>query len=145
MFDIGWGELLVIGVVALVAIGPKELPGVLRTTGQWMGKVRRMAAEFQDQFKEAMREAELDDLKKKVDDMAGTSEHFTNFDPIGTVRNEIQKVVGDPLNDPLNLDGKPSEPAAQASTAEASPPVTGPAEAPPAPQPADTRKAGEGA
>ena len=53
MFDIGWGELVVIGVVALIAIGPKELPAVLRATGQWMGKVRRMANEFQDQFREA--------------------------------------------------------------------------------------------
>ena len=57
MFDISWGELLIIGMVALVVIGPKELPGVLRTVGQWMAKVRRMAAEFQDQFREAMREA----------------------------------------------------------------------------------------
>ena len=91
MFDIGWGELLVIGVVALIAIGPKELPGVLRTTGQWMGKIRRMASDFQDQFKEAMREAEMDDLKKKVDEMASTAKIYTNFDPIGTVRNEIRK------------------------------------------------------
>ena len=64
MFDIGWSELLVIGVVALIAIGPKELPGVLRTVGQWMGKIRRMASEFQGQFHEAMREAEMADLKK---------------------------------------------------------------------------------
>ena len=54
MFDIGWSELLVIGVVALIAIGPKELPGVLRAMGHWMGKVRRMASDFQDQFREAM-------------------------------------------------------------------------------------------
>ena len=67
MFDIGWGELVVIGIVALIAIGPKELPGVLRTMGQWMGKVRRMAAEFQNQFQEAMREAEMADLKQQVD------------------------------------------------------------------------------
>ncbi|MFL5001870.1 MAG: Sec-independent protein translocase protein TatB, partial [Xanthobacteraceae bacterium] len=52
MFDIGWSELLVIGVVALIAIGPKELPGVLRTLGQWMTKVRRMANEFQNQFQD---------------------------------------------------------------------------------------------
>ena len=50
MFDISWGELLVIGMVALIVIGPKELPGVLRTIGQWMGKIRRMASEFQGQF-----------------------------------------------------------------------------------------------
>ena len=59
MFDIGWSEFVVIAVVALIAIGPKELPGVLRTIGQWMGKARRMAAEFQGQFQEAMREAEM--------------------------------------------------------------------------------------
>src|SRR5258705_270661 len=68
MFDIGWGELLVIGVVALVAIGPKELPTVLRAVGQWMGKLRRMASEFQGQFQEALREAEMSDLKKQGDE-----------------------------------------------------------------------------
>ena len=70
MFDIGWGELVVIGVVALIAIGPKELPTVLRTVGQWMGKIRRMATEFQGQFQEAMREAEMADLKKQADELA---------------------------------------------------------------------------
>ena len=70
MFDIGWSELVVIGVVALIAIGPKELPGVLRTVGQYMGKVRRMAAEFQGQFQEAMREAEVAEMKKQFDDLS---------------------------------------------------------------------------
>ena len=69
MFDIGWGELVVIGIVALIAIGPKELPTVLRTLGQCMGKIRRMASEFQGQFQEAMREAEMADLKKQADDL----------------------------------------------------------------------------
>ena len=69
MFDIGWSELLVIGVVALIAIGPKELPGVLRMIGQWTGKMKRMAAEFQGQFHEAMREAEMADVKKTFDDV----------------------------------------------------------------------------
>ena len=69
MFDIAWGELVVIGVVALVVIGPKELPGVLRAVGHWTTKVRRMAAEFQGQFQEAMREAEMADLKKEVDNL----------------------------------------------------------------------------
>src|ERR1044071_7050938 len=67
MFDIGWGELVLIGVVALIVIGPKELPGALRTLGQWMTKLRRMASEFQNQFHEAMREAEMADLKKQED------------------------------------------------------------------------------
>jgi sec-independent protein translocase protein TatB len=69
MFDIGWSELVVIGVVALIAIGPKELPGVLRMVGQWMGKARKMASEFQGHFNEAMREAEMADLKKTFDDV----------------------------------------------------------------------------
>ena len=66
MFDFGWGEIVVIGIVALIAIGPKELPTVLRTIGQCMGKVRRMATEFQGQFQEAMREAECPTCKKQV-------------------------------------------------------------------------------
>ena len=57
MFDISWTEFLLVGIVALIVIGPKELPGVLRTLGQYTRKVRGMAAEFQNQFQEAMREA----------------------------------------------------------------------------------------
>jgi sec-independent protein translocase protein TatB len=79
MFDIGAGELLVIGVVALVAIGPKELPGVLRTVGQAVGKMRRMAGEFQDQFREAMREAELEEARKSVSDIGQSV--ASSFDP----------------------------------------------------------------
>jgi sec-independent protein translocase protein TatB len=82
MFDIGWSELLVIAVVALIAIGPKELPGVLRNVGHWMGKVRRMAAEFQSQFQEAMREAEMEDLKKHADDLNNAARSLTKpLDP----------------------------------------------------------------
>lgn len=69
MFDIGWSELLVIAVVALVVIGPKELPGVIRGLGQIVAKMQRIAAEFRGQFNEAIREAELTDLKKSVDDI----------------------------------------------------------------------------
>ena len=82
MFDIGWGELLVIGIVALIVIGPKELPGVLRTLGQGMAKVRRMASEFQGQFQEAMREAEMQDLKKHVDELGATARGFASYDPL---------------------------------------------------------------
>jgi sec-independent protein translocase protein TatB len=95
MFDIGWSELLLIAVVALIAIGPKELPGALRTFGQWMGKVRRMAGEFQNQFHEAMREAELADLKKEVDEMSAKAAGYADFDPIGDVRRDIEKNIGD--------------------------------------------------
>src|SRR5271154_5980838 len=92
MFDISWTEFLLIGVVALIVIGPKELPGVLRTLGQWTRKVRGMAAEFQNQFQEAMREAEVADLKKQVDDMA---HDFKNFDPLKGVRDDVESAGKD--------------------------------------------------
>ena len=94
MFDIGWSELVVIAVVALIAIGPKELPGVLRMVGQWMGKARKMAAEFQGQFQEAMREAEMADVKKAFDDVKDAASGFTS----GNIMTSLQKDVGDALN-----------------------------------------------
>jgi sec-independent protein translocase protein TatB len=95
MFDIGWSELIVIGIVALIVIGPKELPGALRTLGQWMGKIRRMAGEFQGQFQEAMREAELAELRKEVEEMHAQSERFGQFDPLDDVRKDIEKSFDD--------------------------------------------------
>jgi sec-independent protein translocase protein TatB len=93
MFDIGWSELVVIAVVALIAIGPKELPGVLRMVGQWMGKARKMAAEFQGQFQEAMREAEMADLKKTFDEVKEAASGFAG----NNVMTSLQKDVGDAL------------------------------------------------
>lgn len=100
MFDIGWSELVLIGVVALIAIGPKELPGVLRMVGQWMGKARKMAAEFQGQFQEAMREAEMADLKKSFDEV---KEAATGFNPLTS----LQKDVSDALR--VDALDKPAE------------------------------------
>ena len=93
MFDIGWSELVVIAVVALIAIGPKELPGVLRMVGQWLGKARKMAAEFQGQFQEAMREAEMADLKKSFDEVKEAATGFSG----ANVMTELQKDVTDAL------------------------------------------------
>ena len=96
MFDFGWGELMLIGIVALVAIGPKELPGALRTLGQWVAKVRRMANEFQNQFHEAMREAELAELKKEVDEMASKAQSYAHFDPIEDIRKDLEDAASPP-------------------------------------------------
>jgi sec-independent protein translocase protein TatB len=83
MFDVGWSELVLIGVVALIVIGPKELPAVLRAVGQWTTKIRRMAGEFQSQFQEAMREAEMSDLKKHVAELDAAAKGIaTDFDPL---------------------------------------------------------------
>jgi len=82
MFDISWSELVLIGLVALIVIGPKELPGVLRMVGHWTAKLHRMAAEFQAQFQEAMREAELAELKKQVDEINDSARNIGRFDPL---------------------------------------------------------------
>jgi sec-independent protein translocase protein TatB len=93
MFDIGWSELVVIGVVALIAIGPKELPGVLRMVGQWMGKARRMAAEFQGQFQEAMREAEVADLKKHFDDVSQAASDMAKGNLLTSTAKEVEDAL----------------------------------------------------
>jgi sec-independent protein translocase protein TatB len=94
MFDIGWGELVVIGIVALIAIGPKELPTVLRSLGQWMGKIKRMANEFQGQFQEALREAEMADLKKQADELHSAVTDATKFDPLADIDNDGEAAHG---------------------------------------------------
>lgn len=93
MFDIGAGELLVIGTVALIAIGPKELPGVLRSVGGMVGKLKRMAGEFRQQFDDAVREADLHEVQKTVSDTVQTASAATSFNPINTIRNEIKSTV----------------------------------------------------
>ncbi|MBR0716190.1 Sec-independent protein translocase protein TatB [Bradyrhizobium liaoningense] len=116
MFDIGWSELVVIAVVALIAIGPKELPGVLRMVGQWMGKARKMASEFQGQFQEAMREAEMAELKKSFDEVKDVATGFTS----GNVMTALQKDVSDSLR--IDDIDKPAE--ASSSTPAIEPPAT---------------------
>ncbi|MCK1740817.1 twin-arginine translocase subunit TatB [Bradyrhizobium sp. 139] len=126
MFDIGWSELVLIGVVALVAIGPKELPGVLRMVGQWMGKARKMAAEFQGQFQEAMREAEMADLKKSFDEVKEAAAGFAG----NNLMTSLQKDVSDALRvDALDKPAETTtitavEPPATPTTPEAPTPET---------------------
>jgi sec-independent protein translocase protein TatB len=67
MFDIAWSHLMVIALVALLVIGPKDLPRVLRTLGTWVGKARAIAREFQGSLDQMVREAELDEMKKHVE------------------------------------------------------------------------------
>lgn len=69
MFDFGWSEMLVIVVVLIVVVGPKDLPQMLRTFGRMSAKMRGMANDFQKQFNEALKEAELEDVKKSVDSL----------------------------------------------------------------------------
>jgi sec-independent protein translocase protein TatB len=122
MFGLGWGEMVVIGIVALIAIGPKELPTVLRTLGQWMGKVRRMANEFQGQFQEALREAEFADLKKHADDISSSVSEFSNLDPLADVQKDVEREFAETPAAEI----KPAEPpSVDAAASEALPPPDG--------------------
>ncbi|ADH89186.1 twin-arginine translocation protein, TatB subunit [Ancylobacter novellus DSM 506] len=125
MFDIGWSELLVIGIVALVVIGPKELPRVLRTVGQGIGKLRRMAGEFQGQFNEALREAELSDLKDNVaslkNDLAGLATDARNSLSEAMPTNPLQDIETD-LKAPTGSVERGDLPSAEAVEAQLPPP-----------------------
>ena len=116
MLDMSWGEVMVIGAVALIVIGPKDLPKALRTVGQMTGKLRRMAAEFQGQFQEAIREAELDDVKQQLQGMNNSvSSLNTGFNPIQTIRDELKNSI----EAPAAQDKTPSAEALPATGGEA--------------------------
>ncbi len=111
MFDISWTEFLLIGIVALIVIGPKELPAVMRGLGQWTRKIRSLAADFQNQFHEAMREAEMADLKKQVDDVA---QDIKQYDPLKDVRADVEAIGKD-------LDAAPDKSSQKELTKETEP------------------------
>ncbi|HEX2215866.1 MAG TPA: Sec-independent protein translocase protein TatB [Xanthobacteraceae bacterium] len=123
MFDISWGELVLIGMIALIVIGPKELPTVLRTVGQWVTKIRRMASEFQGQFQEAMREAEFAELKQQVDAISDPTKSLSEYNPLETARQEIEGAFDDKPETPpakaeqlASADAPPAPPAEAASS-----------------------------
>jgi sec-independent protein translocase protein TatB len=120
MFDISWTEFLLIGIVALIVIGPKELPAVMRSLGQWTRKIRSLAADFQNQFHEAMREAEMADLKKQVDDMASD---IKNYDPLKDVRSDVEAIGKDLDESVKSPDKAPDKEAANTPDSAAPPPA----------------------
>jgi sec-independent protein translocase protein TatB len=93
MFDFDAGKLMVIGVVALIVIGPKELPRVLRQLGQAYSKMRRMAADFQGQFMDAMREAELDEIKKDLQSVGDAAKIDIAFNPVADIKQQLSSAI----------------------------------------------------
>jgi sec-independent protein translocase protein TatB len=94
MFDLfDPGKLMIVAIVALLVIGPKDLPRVLRTVGAMVGKMRRMAAEFQGQFMEALKEAELDDIKKELTAIGESAKIEGSFDPTTLMREEVSASI----------------------------------------------------
>jgi len=92
MFGLDFSEILIIGVVALIVVGPKELPQLMRSIGRWIGKARRMASEFQVQMNEAIREAELEDVKKSVDDLRSLSPKAMLAEQFASVSRTLDEV-----------------------------------------------------
>jgi sec-independent protein translocase protein TatB len=135
MFDIAWSEFMVVAVVALVVVGPRDLPALLRTVGKTIGSIRRMAGEFQGQFNEAMREAELDELRREV---TGLKDHASKLtggsDPFRVIRDELKSAI-DSKPAPSALAGDSTPPAAASETPSALAPAPEPAAGgePPAP------------
>lgn len=108
MFDIAWSELGVIAVVALVVIGPKDLPKVLRTVGQWVAKARSMAREFQSGIDDMVRESELDELRKaakSVSDFSVENEIKKTVDPDGSLEKTLTAEALPSYNDLVSPDG----------------------------------------
>jgi sec-independent protein translocase protein TatB len=97
MFDLDISKMILVGIVALAVIPPKDLPRVMRTVGQTVGKMRRMAAEFQGQFMDAMREvereADLESVKKEFQAINDQAKIDTSFDPVGMMREDMTKAV----------------------------------------------------
>ena len=125
MFDIGWTELLVIAVVAIVVIGPKDLPRVMRTVGQWAGKLKRMSREFQGQFNEALREAELEDVRKDVEAISkGLKEDVAKASQsVNSIGDDIKKAAD------VSTPAAPTTPSEPVTAPETSPAAETPAPA----------------
>lgn len=140
MFDIGWSELLVIGVVALIVIGPKDLPKALSTMGKWMARARAMAREFQNNVDDMVRQAELDELRQQVQkarEFNLTDELEKSIDPDGGVRKTLAVEDFTSPAQAARTDDKPPAPKADASgedvadmASAAIPPVPAPAHIP---------------
>ncbi len=88
MFNATWTELLVIAVVALVVIGPKDLPRAMRAAGRWTGRVKRISSDFQRQLNEVVREAELDDVKNQIAELR-------KLDPASELKGSLKKLEVD--------------------------------------------------
>ncbi|MGI9482162.1 MAG: Sec-independent protein translocase protein TatB [Hyphomicrobiales bacterium] len=131
MFDIGAIELMVIAVVAIIVVGPKDLPGMLRSFGQFVGNMRKMAREFQDTFEEAAKDTGIDEITKGVSDV----KNFTVTKDIGKVFDPISEEVQSVKSEIDKAGDKPSAASDSVNTAEASaaPKANGATKAKPSP------------
>jgi sec-independent protein translocase protein TatB len=137
MFDIGWSEIAIIVVVALVVLGPKELPNALRMATQWLRYARKMASEFQSGIDQIVREAELDDARKAVQSVASmdlASEIKQAVDPTGDIMQSMNPQIEEapPPPQAALTSTAPTPVLSEAATPETTPPLPMPPQ-PPAP------------
>ena len=126
MFDIGWVEMMVVVVVMIIVIGPKDLPGVLRTMGRWIAQVRAMARNFQDSIEELAEETGLDKVRdevRSIRDFRLDEEIEKTIDPEGELREGIDadlegiNIENGAAEGSLDKEGKSPEPASGAADA----------------------------
>lgn len=136
MFDITSSKLLILGLVALLVIGPKDLPALLRTLGKYMGMIKRQANEFRSQFEDAMRESELSEMRKEVDKMAVEAEASMR-QAEAKIQQQLadakdgtdpDSVLGDPFAPPpsLSADAAPTSPDSAAAAVPSDAPASTP-------------------
>ncbi len=93
MFDISWSELLVIVVVAVVVVGPKDLPRLMRTAGQWAGRARTMADQFRRSFDDMARQTELDELRREVQKLKDAPLTAKDYEDLGIPENPLPSIT----------------------------------------------------
>ncbi|MDK1388157.1 Sec-independent protein translocase protein TatB [Sinorhizobium sp. 8-89] len=122
MLDIGWTELVVIAIVLIVVVGPKDLPPMLRAFGRMTTKLRGMAADFRHQFDEALREADLDEVRKTISDAQSlnpTAALRDAMNPLRQLGNEIKSDLQKATTPDKPAQPAPEQPAAEPVKAEA--------------------------
>ena len=109
MLDVGWTEILVIAVVLIIVVGPKDLPQMLRTFGRMVTKMRGMASDFRQQFDEALREADLDDVRKTLGEAQ-------KLNPLNSIRDAVNPLrqMGNEIK--ADLERKPGSTTTAAAT-----------------------------
>ena len=120
MFDIGWTEMMVIALIALVVIGPKDLPGTMKTVSQWMRKARSLTREFQSGIDEMVREAELEDAKKALEaTRRGNLEQTISnaIDPTGDMGEEVREIEREARKEASSVDAAAEDSKAEKAAA----------------------------
>ncbi|ACB96276.1 Sec-independent protein translocase protein TatB [Beijerinckia indica] len=130
MFDFDPGKLIIIGIVALIVIGPKDLPRVMRQVGQAVGKMRRMAADFQAQFMQAMHEADMAEIRENMQKLGESAKIEANFQPLQDVKSHLTGAVASLPAAPVAPESPPSPEPTEPVSLPAPEPVPSPVSPP---------------